>query len=293
MNANPQPGWYPDPAGAPLTLRWWDGTRWTDRTRPATPAPHRPASRGRLWALLAGAVALVLVVGLVAAFILTRPRTTVVTGGPTPTGSIWDETTSPTPSPSPTPSTSSSPTQSARPAACDDPAPDELPAPPADGRVHGGPLSTALLPGWSGPRAEHRVPLGRDAHGMGQRVAEETALGWESSVTLGVIADRQASDTAATASLLMTCLATSDFYWSVDARLGAQTTRAITVDHVPATQVDAVVSFDDPRLQTKGSALRVIVVRTSPLTFCFSAVPKERADLRKTVDRAAGDLRVD
>lgn len=27
----PQPGWYPDPAGDPTKLRWWDGTNWTDQ----------------------------------------------------------------------------------------------------------------------------------------------------------------------------------------------------------------------------------------------------------------------
>ncbi|MEU3952083.1 DUF2510 domain-containing protein, partial [Streptomyces achromogenes] len=32
------PGWYPDPGqtnDTPPTERWWDGTAWTDRTRPA------------------------------------------------------------------------------------------------------------------------------------------------------------------------------------------------------------------------------------------------------------------
>ncbi|MFJ3230597.1 DUF2510 domain-containing protein [Streptomyces sp. NPDC086787] len=48
------PGWYPDPGqtndGAP-TERWWDGTAWTDRTRPAQPAaawgpPVQPQGTG-------------------------------------------------------------------------------------------------------------------------------------------------------------------------------------------------------------------------------------------------------
>jgi hypothetical protein len=27
------PGWFPDPAGAPVE-RWWDGARWTPYTQP-------------------------------------------------------------------------------------------------------------------------------------------------------------------------------------------------------------------------------------------------------------------
>jgi hypothetical protein len=33
----PPPGWYPDPDGAPATVRWWDGMRWSDVTTPAGP----------------------------------------------------------------------------------------------------------------------------------------------------------------------------------------------------------------------------------------------------------------
>jgi uncharacterized protein DUF2510 len=43
-------GWYPNPDGTP-SLRWWDGSRWTDAVQespppppPATPAPPTPAA---------------------------------------------------------------------------------------------------------------------------------------------------------------------------------------------------------------------------------------------------------
>lgn len=45
--SNTPAGWYPDPHGAAQTLRYWDGTQWTDHTNPAQqPAgqvPQQPA----------------------------------------------------------------------------------------------------------------------------------------------------------------------------------------------------------------------------------------------------------
>ncbi|WP_059010682.1 phospholipid scramblase-related protein [Streptomyces specialis] len=35
-------GWYGDPHGAPDLMRWWDGTRWTEHTRPG-PRPRQEA----------------------------------------------------------------------------------------------------------------------------------------------------------------------------------------------------------------------------------------------------------
>lgn len=52
----PEPGWYPDPSGAP-TLRWWNGVTWSDATHPLMPAepqplavpPTAPAPASQVW----------------------------------------------------------------------------------------------------------------------------------------------------------------------------------------------------------------------------------------------------
>jgi len=44
--SGPPPGWYPDPAGAPATLREWSGTAWTNRTRPAPDRSRPPRVSG-------------------------------------------------------------------------------------------------------------------------------------------------------------------------------------------------------------------------------------------------------
>jgi Domain of unknown function (DUF4328)/Protein of unknown function (DUF2510) len=42
--AAPPPNWYPDPQDA-ARFRYWDGTRWTERTRPAATTPMAAAYR--------------------------------------------------------------------------------------------------------------------------------------------------------------------------------------------------------------------------------------------------------
>ncbi|MFI5684168.1 phospholipid scramblase-related protein [Streptomyces sp. NPDC051636] len=56
--SNTPAGWYPDPHGAPQTLRYWDGVQWTDHTSPdqqgaqqAAPqaaVPQQPAGDDRV-----------------------------------------------------------------------------------------------------------------------------------------------------------------------------------------------------------------------------------------------------
>jgi uncharacterized protein len=59
------PGWYPDPAGGG-SMRYWDGSRWTDAVSSAVPpaGPHNARDDARAWALAAHLSALLsLVVG--------------------------------------------------------------------------------------------------------------------------------------------------------------------------------------------------------------------------------------
>ncbi|MFE2069717.1 phospholipid scramblase-related protein [Streptomyces sp. NPDC059467] len=48
--SNTPEGWYPDPHGAPQTLRYWDGARWTDHTNQqgAVPGQAAPAADPRV-----------------------------------------------------------------------------------------------------------------------------------------------------------------------------------------------------------------------------------------------------
>ncbi|WP_394428983.1 phospholipid scramblase-related protein [Streptomyces sp. SGAir0957] len=40
--SNTPAGWYPDPQGAPQSLRYWDGSQWTEHTHAQAPAAQQP-----------------------------------------------------------------------------------------------------------------------------------------------------------------------------------------------------------------------------------------------------------
>lgn len=313
---SPPPGWYADPAGAPGRVRFWDGTRWTDRTRSSSTStnptsPHSSSTdpsgpkKPRRWL---GLLALLVVVVLVATVLLVRQRPGDVVEDPLPTSTVvGGDDSSPTPTPpstSPAPSASSTPSAdsdpgdtstatgpSARPVECDASRTDTLPAPATDGRVHGGPLSFARIDSpWFGPSATPRFPFSSDSYVQILRLDEE--LPWQASAQVGlaVFDDYPGSRTAA--QTMLTCLLTCSFYTTVDVTLAENTTKATTVAGTKATQVDAALTFQHPQLKTTGSAVRIIVVETDPVTYFFSAEPGERADLMIEIDRATRSLTV-
>jgi len=90
MTGPAQPGWYPDPDGAPGMVRWWNGVGWSDvatpagpgvvvRSSPALPPPQAPRppaellsvepARRRRTPLVVGLAVLALVVTVVVALV--------------------------------------------------------------------------------------------------------------------------------------------------------------------------------------------------------------------------------
>ncbi len=62
-----QPGWYPDPnepPNAPRFERWWNGTAWTEHTRPTALGQPAKVSNQRAVAIVAVLGFVVLVVYL-------------------------------------------------------------------------------------------------------------------------------------------------------------------------------------------------------------------------------------
>lgn len=86
--SSPEPGWYPDPSGAP-NLRWWNGVSWSDSTHPlpgasaaSAPVPAYPSIFGdeqdaaaapgarRPWRSVVLVVLLLGIAGVAVAFLL-------------------------------------------------------------------------------------------------------------------------------------------------------------------------------------------------------------------------------
>jgi hypothetical protein len=158
--------------------------------------------------------------------------------------------------------------------------------------VHGGPLSFARLPdGWSDPMPTSRFPFSRDSSVQTQRLPED--LPWQASAQAGVLTFDDAPDGKEATSRLLQCLVTSDFYTSVAVTVAENSTSSIKIGSTPATQLDALLTFSHPQLDTKGSKIRIIVVGSSPATYYFHAVPMERDDLIAELDAASRSLTVD
>ncbi len=195
-----QAGWYPDPGGGPGLYRYWDGKAWSAATSPhpngappsqglvgASSKPSQPYGQVGGGSPYGGTsayanyqqvqqkkspvgwwiVGAVLVVVIVVVAVIAIRAVTNGNGGilGTPGGQ---------------------PSQDVCPAEKSETA-ESSPA-PADGRVHGGPLSFPMLGSpWDSPNVDNRVPFGSDVHKQEYTVESNYQPGqsWVASVLVG------------------------------------------------------------------------------------------------------------
>ena len=325
-----QAGWYPDPGGGQDLYRYWDGRAWSAATSPnpsspppaqglvpgAGQVPGQPAAGGNVlgqasgaqphpgqggyptydattgattgsayaqyqqaqqkrspvgwW--LAGAALLVAVV--VVAVLGVRVATTG--GGAAPLPGQGRENSCPVPQLSTA-----------------TPAPD-----PADGRVHGGPVSYPTLRGpWGSARPDNRVPFGIDA--QTQTVPDQLNYdgrgnSWVASV---LVAELQAGDGFFSpeqgAQIVVRCIL-GTFYGNAAVQSDVQVDEKATIDGHDAWIVESQLSFDIPNLRAKGERLIVAIVSAGATSgLYYASIPDTKPELVAPARRALEQLQVD
>jgi hypothetical protein len=287
----PAAGWYPDPDGTPGRNRYWNGSAWTDLTS-STPAPTGGGGHRGRSGLIVGVLVLVLIVVVITALVIRSRRADpdIDDNPPQSTASAWNDS-SPLPTGRKSAERSVQPVPSGHPQDCEQYDTSRSPTPPADGRVHGGPLSFAQLGhGWSRPYASNRFPFSKDAYLQTEDLPQK--LPWQASVEVGENTMHPFPGADQATAELLQCLVSSDFYTSVHVKVTENSSKPIMISNTRAVQRDALLRFHHPELTTTGSRIRIIVVDSDPVTYYFSAVPMERADLISQLDQATASLRL-
>ena len=329
MSANP--GWYPDPGGGQGLFRYWDGKAWSAATSPNPSAP--PPSQGLVGAgipqqggqpqsgqpsgqdgrpygqggqpaygqvpygqddgsaytdyqelekkkspigwWIAGAA---LVIGIIiVAVIAIRAVTgggTGTTGGPVtqPSQDVCPAETTPTTEPST--------------------------IQPADGRVHGGPVSYPMLGApWGAPQGETRVPFGSDV--QTQLVPVESnydgnGANWVASILVGEL---EAGDGFFTpeqgAQIVVKCIL-GRFYGDNPVNSDVKVNEKTTIDGHEAWLVESQLTFDIVGLKTKGELLIVAIVSAGNRSgLYYASIPDTTPELVQPARDALEQLQVD
>jgi hypothetical protein len=296
VSANP--GWYPDPGGGQGLFRYWDGKAWSSSVSPNPSAP--PPSQGLVgggtpqqggqphaqggqpasgqspygqdygsaytsyqelekkkspigWWIAGAALVLVIVVVAVLAIRAVTGSDTGTTGG----GPVTQ------------PSQDACPPQIT---ASPDPPP---PTPPADGRVHGGPVSYPMLgPPWGPPQGDTRVPFGSDVQSQ-DVVLENDYDGnghlWVAQVLVGELQAGDGFFTPEQGSQIVVKCILGAFYGDNPVKSDVKVNEKTTIDGHEAWLVESHLTFDIAGLKTKGELLIVAIVSAGNRSGLFYA----------------------
>jgi Protein of unknown function (DUF2510) len=318
VSANP--GWYPDPGGGQGLFRYWDGKAWSAATSPNPSAPPPPQGlvgaatpqqgaqpygqggqpaygqspygqdygssayanyqelekkKSPIGWWIAGAA---LVIGIIIVAVI---AIRAVTGGGTGT----------TGGPVVQPSENACPAQSTA-------SPEPGPSHPADGRVHGGPVSYPQLGSpWGAPQGENRVPFGSDV--QTQMVPVETNYdgngnNWVASILVGELQAGDGFFTPEQGSQIVVKCILGSFYGDNPVNSNVKVNEGTTIDGHEAWLVESHLTFDIVGLKTKGEVLIVAIVSAGNRSgLYYASIPDTTPELVQPARDALKQLQVD
>jgi Protein of unknown function (DUF2510) len=334
VSANP--GWYPDPGGGQGLFRYWDGKAWSAATSPNPSAP--PPSQGLVgggtpqqggqpsgqggqpaqgqsaqpygqggqpaygqspygqdygssayadyqelekkkspigWWIAGAALVIVIIVVAVLAIRAVTGGDTTTTGGPV---------TQPSQDACP-PQVTASPEASA--------------SHPADGRVHGGPVSYPQLgPPWGPPQGPpNPVPFGTDVQTqmvLDQLNYDGQGKNWVASI---LVAELQAGDGFFTpeqgSQIVVKCILGA-FYGNHPINSNVKVNEKTTIDGHDAWLVESQLTFDIPNLEAKGEYLIVAIVSAGNRSgLYYATIPDTLPELVQPARDTLKQLQVD
>ena len=315
------PGWYPDPGGGAGLFRYWDGKAWSAAVSPNPSAPppaqglvgggtpqqgDKPYGQGgqpwygqpahgrpygsnayanyqRLdkkspvgwWIAGAALVIIIVVVAILAIRAVTGGDTGASGGGPVGQ-----------------PSQDFCPPENTA-------SPDAPVTHPADGRVHGGPVSYPMLgTPWGPPQGPpNPVPFGTDVQTqmvLDQLDYDGQGTNWVASI---LVAELQAGDGFFTpeqgAQIVVKCILGA-FYGNHPIKSDVKLNEKTTIDGHDAWLVESQLTFDIPRLEAKGEYLIVAVVSAGNRSgLYYATIPDTLPELVQPARDTLRQLQVD
>jgi len=172
-------------------------------------------------------------------------------------------------------------------------------APPADGRVHGGPLSYPQLGSpWGPPQGETRVPFGVDV--LSQDVPVQTdydgqGSSWVASVLVGELQAGDGFFTPEQGSQIVVRCVLGKFYGNNPVNSDVKVNKATTIDDHEAWIVESHLTFDIAGLDTKGELLILAIVQagTERSGLYYASIPDTTPELVQPARDALAQLKVD
>jgi hypothetical protein len=169
---------------------------------------------------------------------------------------------------------------------------------PADGRVHGGPVSYPMLGSpWGAPLADRRVPFGSDV--QSQLVPVETdydgnGANWVASI---LVAELQAGDGFFTpeqgSQIVVKCILGA-FYGDNPVNSNVKVNKKTTIDGHDGWLVESQLTFDIAGLRTKGELLIVAIVSAGNRSgLYYASIPDTTPELVQPARDALKNLKVD